>query len=128
MTATAYDTAGLTSSDTRSLAVDNTSPTIAVTSPGAGNVAGTVTLVADSSDPAPGSGVASVQFFVDGTAVGTDTTAPYQATWNSTTTEQRPAHHHRACHRRSWERGDVGRGRREREQRGTGRRRSPSPG
>ncbi len=90
VTATAYDTAGLTSSDTRALAVDNTSPTIAVTSPGAGNVAGTVTLGADSSDPTPGSGVASVQFFVDGTGVATDTTAPYQGTWNSTTTSNGP--------------------------------------
>jgi hypothetical protein len=85
LTATAYDTAGLTSSDARAVAVDNTSPLISVTSPSGGNVAGTVALVADSSDPAPGSGVASVQFLVDGTAVASDTTAPYQATWNTAT-------------------------------------------
>src|SRR5262249_9127360 len=37
-------------------------------------------------DPAPGSGVASVQFLVDGNVVGTDTTAPYLTGWNSATT------------------------------------------
>ena len=100
VTATAYDTAGLTSSDTRTVAVDNTVTDGRGHQPGAGNVAGTVTLAADSSDPAPGSGVASVQFLVDGTGVGTDTTAPYQGTWNTAHGRQRSSHDHRACHRR----------------------------
>ncbi len=85
LTATAFDTAGLSSSDTRAVAVDNTAPTAAVIAPAAGTVSGTITITADSSDPVPGSGVASVQLLVDGSVVGTDTTAPYQATWNTAT-------------------------------------------
>jgi len=86
LTATAYDTAGLTSSDTRTVAVDNTPPTATVTAPSGGTVTGTVSITADSSDPAPGTGVASVQFLVDGNVVGTDTSAPYSTSWNTATT------------------------------------------
>jgi subtilisin family serine protease len=86
LTATAYDTAGLSSSDTRAVTVDNTPPAASVTSPLGGSVSGTISITADSSDPAPGTGVASVQFLVDNTVVATDTAAPYSTGWNSTTT------------------------------------------
>jgi subtilisin family serine protease len=86
LTATAYDAAGLSASDTRTVTVDNTAPTATVTSPSGGTITGTITVTADSSDPTPGSGVASVQFLVDGNVVGTDTSAPYSTTWNSATT------------------------------------------
>jgi hypothetical protein len=85
LTATAYDTAGLSSSATRTVVVDNTAPTASVTSPTGGTVSGTITLTADSSDPSPSSGVTSVQFLIDGSVVVTDTTAPYSANWNSAT-------------------------------------------
>ena len=86
LTVTAFDTAGLSGTDTRTVAVDNTPPTATVTSPAGGTVSGTVSITADSADPAPGSGVASVQFLVDGTVIATDTTAPYSTSWNSATT------------------------------------------
>jgi fibronectin type 3 domain-containing protein len=44
---------------------------------------GTVALSAAASHP---NGIASVQFFVDGTSVGTDTSAPFQATWDTLST------------------------------------------
>jgi hypothetical protein len=86
LTATAYDTSGNSASDTRAVSVDNTPPTATVTSPLGGTVSGTVTATADSTDPSPGSGVASVQFLVDGNVVSTDATAPYSASWNTATT------------------------------------------
>ena len=64
--------------------VDNTAPSVAVTGP-TGTVSGTVSITANSSDPAPGSGVASVQLLVDGSAIGTDSSAPYAASWNTGT-------------------------------------------
>ena len=86
LTVTAFDTAGLSSSDTRTVAVDNTPPAATVTGPAGGTVSGTVSITADSADPAPGSGVASVQFLVDGTVIATDTTSPYSTSWNSAIT------------------------------------------
>ncbi len=62
--------------------VDSVAPTIAVTT-APGSVTGTVTLTATASDNV---GVAGVWFTVSGVTVGIeDTTAPYQATWNTTT-------------------------------------------
>jgi hypothetical protein len=84
LTATAFDAAGLSATDTRTVNVDNTAPSVAVTGP-IGTVSGTVTITADSSDPAPGSGIASVQLLVDGSVVATDTAAPYSAPWNTAT-------------------------------------------
>jgi subtilisin family serine protease len=90
LTVTAYDTAGLSTTDTRAVVVDNTPPSATVTSPAPGPVSGTISITADSADPAPGSGVASVQFLVDGNVVATDTSAPYSASWNSATTANGP--------------------------------------
>jgi subtilisin family serine protease len=63
---------------------DTTPPTVSLTSPAAGaTVSGTaVTLSATASDNVA---VAKVEFLVDGTVVGTDTSSPYSISWNSTT-------------------------------------------
>jgi hypothetical protein len=60
---------------------DTTPPTVSLTSPAAGPVAGTLTVAANASDAG---GVASVEFRVNGASLGApDTTAPYQAFWNT---------------------------------------------
>ena len=62
---------------------DTTPPAVAVTSPGADAVvSGAVTVSAAASDS--GTGVAGVQFRLDGGALGSeDTTAPYTAGWDT---------------------------------------------
>jgi hypothetical protein len=65
--------------------IDSSPPVVAFTEPLAGaTVSGTaVTLSADASDD---TGVAGVQFFVDGAAVGSEVlSAPFSKVWNSTT-------------------------------------------
>ncbi|MCS4559038.1 Ig-like domain-containing protein, partial [Shewanella sp. C32] len=53
-----------------------------VASPANGaTVSGSVTISAGASDP---TGVTQVQFFVDGGLLSTDTTAPYGASWDTT--------------------------------------------
>ena len=69
-----------------SLAADDIAPTVSVTAPAAGTlVTGTVTAAADASDNV---GVTAVDFsYFDGTTeypLGTDTDAPYTATFDST--------------------------------------------
>ncbi len=60
---------------------DTTPPTVNVTAPANGaTVSGTVTVTASASDAV---GVTRVEFLVDGSPVGTDTTAPYELAWNS---------------------------------------------
>ena len=62
-------------------APDTTPPTASITSPAAGaTVSGTVTVSASASDNV---GVARVQFYAGTTFIGTDTTAPYQVSWNT---------------------------------------------
>lgn len=62
---------------------DTTPPTVSVTAPASGaTVSGTVTVTASASDAV---GVARVEFLVDGSVVSTDTAAPYEYAWNSTT-------------------------------------------
>jgi hypothetical protein len=60
---------------------DNLDPTVTLTSPGS-PVSGTVTLMADASD---NQGVVTVRFLVDGTVIGSDSTAPYTVDWVTTT-------------------------------------------
>jgi subtilisin family serine protease/PKD repeat protein len=61
---------------------DTTAPTAALTAPAAGTtVMGSVTVTADASDNV---GVTRVSFFANGALIGTDTTAPYSATWDTT--------------------------------------------
>src|SRR5439155_1393232 len=64
--------------------VDSTAPTVALTSPAAtATVSGTITVRATASDNV---GVASVQFLLNGAALGReDTVAPYAINWNTTT-------------------------------------------
>ena len=64
--------------------VDQTPPSVSVTSPASGaTVSGTVNVTASASDNV---GVASVRFFVDGVRLGADdTSAPYTVSWDSTT-------------------------------------------
>jgi Concanavalin A-like lectin/glucanases superfamily/Domain of unknown function (DUF1929)/Bacterial Ig domain/Kelch motif/Galactose oxidase, central domain len=59
-------------------------PTVAVTAPASGaNVAGSVTVAANASDP---SGIAGVQFRVDGVNLGAEVlAAPYSVSWDTTT-------------------------------------------
>jgi chitinase len=65
--------------------VDNTAPNVAtVGAPTEGAVvSGNVDIAASAADAT--SPIASVQFRVRGSAIGTDTTAPYSLSWNSTT-------------------------------------------
>jgi acyl carrier protein len=64
---------------------DTTAPAVSITSPAGGaTVAGAVTVTATASDNV---GVAGVQFFLDGAALGAeDTAAPYAASWNTVAT------------------------------------------
>jgi Bacterial Ig domain len=59
-------------------------PSVTITAPAQGaTVMGTVTIDASAADhPGP---LTQVEFFADGTSLGTDTTAPYSATWDTTT-------------------------------------------
>lgn len=81
----AYDAAGNKgNSDPVSIVVDNTAPSISLTSPTSGaTVSGTVALAADASDA---NQISLVEFF-DETAksLGIDNSAPYSISWDSTT-------------------------------------------
>ena len=85
LSAIAFDAAGLTATDGHGVTVDNTAPVAAVTSPTGGTVTGTAVLTGEAIDPDPGTGVSSVDFRVDGSIVGADSTAPYELAWNSAT-------------------------------------------
>jgi hypothetical protein len=82
ISATAVDRAGNSASSAPvNIQVDRTGPAIVVTSPANGGTvpAGTtVTITASASDP---SGVANVQFFVNGALKCTVTSAPYTCAW-----------------------------------------------
>ena len=65
------------------LAVDATQPSVSITRPLPGNVAGTVVAEANATDNV---GVTSVQLLVDGVALGAPLlAAPYATTWDTTT-------------------------------------------
>ena len=84
LAAIARDAAGnVTTSAGVSVRVDNTPPQVAVTDPAAGTTAsGSITIAATASDS---SGIAGVQFMVDGTNLGgEDTSAPYSVVWDTT--------------------------------------------
>ena len=86
----AYDAAGNTSSDVRITtnnpgggSGDTTAPTTTITSPAnATTLSGTATITADASDNV---GVTKVELYVDGTLKGTDTTAPYTYSLDTST-------------------------------------------
>jgi hypothetical protein len=84
LTARAYDTLNnVATSAPVNVTFDNdfTPPTVAITSPAAGEtLTGTVTITATASDA---SGISQVAFFVGGTQVGTATSAPYSFSYNT---------------------------------------------
>ncbi|MDJ0841666.1 MAG: PHB depolymerase family esterase [Acidobacteriota bacterium] len=68
---------------------DSTPPTVSITSPSTGaTVSGTVSVTASASDDVA---VSSVDFFIDGMLVGTDTSSPYSYSW-STSSEANGTH------------------------------------
>ena len=87
-TVKAFDGAGNVSEASGSLTVmtpaaaDTTPPTVSLTAPAPGaTVTGSTTLTATASDA---SGIAGVQFLLDGSPLGAeDTAAPYELAWNS---------------------------------------------
>lgn len=89
LTAVARDAAGNQTTATRAVTVSNaapdtTPPTVTLSAPAAGaTVSGSAVTV--SADAADGVGVASVEFRAGTTVIGTDTTAPYSVSWNTTT-------------------------------------------
>jgi hypothetical protein len=62
--------------------IDNIAPTVTASELG---TAGPITLSANASDNVGGSGMARVEFLVDGVLKGTDTTSPYSMSLDSTT-------------------------------------------
>jgi hypothetical protein len=65
---------------------DQTPPTVSITAPSASStLKGSVTVSATANDNSGGTGVAKVEFYVDGTLKGTDTTSPYSYSWDTTT-------------------------------------------
>jgi hypothetical protein len=84
--AIASDAAGnTTTSSTATITVtntDTTAPTVTLSSPSAGSVlSGTVTLTATAADNVA---ISRVDLYVGSTLMGSDTTAPYTATWDTT--------------------------------------------
>ena len=84
--ALASDGSAAGASNVRTTRIDNTLPTGSITTPIAGaTVAGTsVTLAASAADS--GSGVATVQFRVDGAPVGSASSTPWTIVWDATST------------------------------------------
>jgi len=86
LTARAYDVAGNmgTSQQVKVIVVtETTPPAVSLTAPAGGaTLGGTVTLTADASDASP---LSRVEFLVDGTLLGIDTTWPYSYSWNTLT-------------------------------------------
>ena len=76
-------TAGVVTVSVLNTIPDTTAPAVTLTAPAAGTtVSGIVTVSANASDD---TGVAGVQFLLDGTPLGAeDTAAPYSVTWTST--------------------------------------------
>ncbi|MGB7531591.1 MAG: S8 family serine peptidase [Halobacteriota archaeon] len=88
--ATATDTIEQTASDTITVDVDNVDdpPTVEITSPVDGaTVSGTITIEASASDD---KGISKVDFFINDTLLATDTEAPYNASWDTTTVADGP--------------------------------------
>ena len=81
--ATAFDAAGNSTAASLTLrVVDTLAPAVGVTQPtDQGVVRGTVPIRATASDNV---GVDRVDFYVDSTLVGSDSTAPYETSWTST--------------------------------------------
>ena len=87
LTAVARDAAGnTTTSSAVTVTVDNAAPTTSITAPtGGASVNGTVAVNVSATDNTGGTGVAKVEFYIDGTLKSTDTTSPYSYSWDTTT-------------------------------------------
>ena len=84
LTAVATDNAGAQTTSAAVMVTSNQLPTVSLTSPAANAVSvapGSFTLTADATD-ADGS-IAKVDFYENGTLLGTSTTAPYSYTWTN---------------------------------------------
>jgi peptidoglycan/xylan/chitin deacetylase (PgdA/CDA1 family) len=79
----AWDSAGnVETTKSQLIQVDTFAPTVSITSPLTGaTVTGNVKIVATAADAQ--TGVASVKFYIDGKLLGTATSAPWQAPWNT---------------------------------------------
>jgi hypothetical protein len=95
LNAVAYDTAGNRSYATRTVTVSNkvdpappadtTAPTVSWAAPTAGStLSGTISGNACTATAADGGGIARVDFSVDGTALTSDTTSPFECTFDTT--------------------------------------------
>ncbi len=88
LTAIARDAAGNTTTSavvivTVNNVADTQAPAVSITAPAAGNVSGTINVIANASD---NTGVAGVQFQLNGVNLGTeDVAAPYSVSWNTLT-------------------------------------------
>ncbi len=83
ITVAASDTRGNVAEQSVAVVVDNTAPTVSITSPEEGAIVrGAVTIQVDASDAT--SGILSVEFYVDGDLVFTDTSPPYKYRWDTT--------------------------------------------
>jgi subtilisin family serine protease len=60
--------------------VDMVAPVVSIASPTGGTVSGSVSVTLDASDD---TAVARVELFVDGTPIGTDSTAPFSISWDT---------------------------------------------
>jgi chitodextrinase len=88
VSAKGYDTFNnVTTSATNTVTVaDQTPPTTSVTAPSNGAfLKGTVSFTANASDNAGGTGMAKVEFYVDGALKNTDSVSPYSFSWDTTT-------------------------------------------
>ncbi len=88
ITVEAEDAGGLSSSDSITVIYDTTGPDATFTSPADGDIMrGTIDWDAEVTDATPGSGVASVEFFVDGasTPFVAFTSGPFEAQLDTTT-------------------------------------------
>lgn len=75
-----------TSSTNTVTLADQTAPTVSITAPATGaKVSGTINITALAADNAGGAGLSKVEFYVDGSLKGTDTTSPYSFSWNTST-------------------------------------------
>ena len=84
--AVAGDGANVVTSNVVTTRIDNTAPTGVVSSPAAGATVAGAGVLLGASPADGGSGVATVEFRLDGASIGTVTSAPWQRTWDSSTT------------------------------------------
>ena len=85
LTARATDSNNTVATSTAVAVTVGAAPTVAISSPTTGTfTAGTPITISATAGAASGATVQSVQFFVNGIPIGTDTTAPYSISWTPT--------------------------------------------